>query len=235
MRALPVAMLVLLLGAEGAAGQDLAARAPQSLVFTATRNGEPIGTHAVRIVDQGEQRTVTNAINLSVTKLGLTVYRYAHQSTELWHGERLQSLTATTEDNGAVYKVRVNRQGDALRVDREERMPVVRAPSVEQFLPAEVRSSSETQPGSMLPTALWSPRIATQASLLNMQHGAPSRIQVSLVGRETVRTSSRAVEATRYRFVGDLKFDQWFDDRGRWVKAVFTAPDGSLIDYTLQE
>jgi hypothetical protein len=29
--------------------------------------------------------------------------------------------------------------------------------------------------------------------------------------------------------------DQWFDDRGRWVKAAFKAFDGSEIEYILQE
>ena len=29
--------------------------------------------------------------------------------------------------------------------------------------------------------------------------------------------------------------DQWFDDRGRWVKASFKAFDGSEIEYILQE
>jgi hypothetical protein len=29
--------------------------------------------------------------------------------------------------------------------------------------------------------------------------------------------------------------DQWFDERGRWVKGTFTAFDGSTIEYILQE
>lgn len=235
MRVLVVAMMTLLLGAESAAGEQVASAAQQSLTFAATRNGQPIGTHTIRIVDQGDLRTVTNDIRLDLKAMGLTVYRYVHNSTELWRGDRVQAIHATTEDNGTVYKVRVTRQGDALRVDREERKPIIKAASMEQFLPAETRSASEIQPGSMLPTALWSPKIASQSSLLNIQLGTPSRVQVNLVGRETVRTSRNAVEATRFRFSGDLRFDQWFDDRGRWVKAVFIAPDNSTIEYTLQE
>ena len=29
--------------------------------------------------------------------------------------------------------------------------------------------------------------------------------------------------------------EQWFDDKGRWVKGVFAAFDGSMIEYILQE
>ena len=224
-----------MLGADGAAGQNMAAAAPQALSFTATRNGQVLGTHTVRITDEGSRLRVVNSIDLNLKAVGVTVYRYVHHSTELWQGDRLQSLSARTEDNGAVYKVEVARQGEALRVNREERKPVIKAASLEQVLPAETRSASETLPGNMLPTALWNPKIATQSALLNAQLGKPSQIQVSKIGRGTVRTSSRTVEATQYRYTGDLRFDQWFDERGRWVKAVFTAPDGSLIDYTLQE
>jgi hypothetical protein len=227
--------MALLLAAGGAAAEDTAALAPQSLTFIASRNGETLGTHTVRIASEGGRTTVVNNIDLALKAMGVTVYRYAHHSTELWQGARLQSLSARTDDNGSIYKVQVNRQGDALRVDREVRKLLIKAPSLEQILPAETSSASETQPGSLLPTALWNPRIATQSALLNAQHGKPSRIQVSKLGRDTVRTSRRSVEATRYRYTGDLRFEQWFDDRGRWVKAVFTAPDGSLIDYTLQE
>ena len=54
--------------------------------------------------------------------------------------------------------------------------------------------------------------------------------------REAVTTASGAtVQATRYRYTGELRMDQWFDDRGRWVKAAFPAFDGSMIEYILQE
>jgi hypothetical protein len=227
--------LALLLVAGGAAADDTAALAPQSLTFSASRNGQALGTHTVRLANEGGRLKVVNNIDLALRAINVTVYRYNHSSTELWQGGRLQSLNSRTDDNGTIHKVVVSRQGDALHVDREERKPMINAASLEQLLPAEVRSARETQPGNLLPTALWHPRIVAQSTLLNMQHGRLSQIQVAKLGRDTVRTSSRSVEATRYRYTGDLRFDHWFDDRGRWVKAVFTAPDGSLIDYTLQE
>ena len=201
------AMAIMVLGVDGAAAQGLAAAAPQSLTFAASRNGQPIGTHTVRIVDQGDRRTVVNSIDLALKALGVTVYRYAHHSTEVWQGDRLQSLSARTEDNGATHKVQVNRQGESLRVDREERKSVIKAVSFEQVMPAETRSASETQPGTLLPTSLWYRRIATQSALLNAQSGKPSRIQVSKLGRDTVRTSRLSIEATRYRYAGDLRID----------------------------
>ena len=40
---------------------------------------------------------------------------------------------------------------------------------------------------------------------------------------------------TRFRYTGDVTKDQWFDDRGRWVKTTFKASDGSTIEYVLEE
>jgi hypothetical protein len=72
--------------------------------------------------------------------------------------------------------------------------------------------------------------------LLNTQYGTPSHTKITPMGRETIKTVSGAtVQATRYRYTGDLRMDQWFDDRGRWVRASFPAFDGSTIEYILQE
>ena len=69
---------------------------------------------------------------------------------------------------------------------------------------------------------------------MNTQTGAEARVQVSVLGRETIRTANASIDATRYRYTGDLVMDQWFDDAGRWVKTSFTASDGSTIEYVLQ-
>ena len=53
--------------------------------------------------------------------------------------------------------------------------------------------------------------------------------------RELVRTSKGSVEATRYTYSGDLHMDLWYDARSRWVKGVFFAFDGSMVEYVLQE
>src|SRR5688572_9060618 len=104
--------MALLLAPEGAAAEDMAALAPQSLTFTASRNGETLGTHTVRIAREGGRLTVVNNIELALKAMGVTIYRYNHHSTELWQGTQLQSLNARTDDNGSTYKVQVNRQGD---------------------------------------------------------------------------------------------------------------------------
>jgi len=86
-----------------------------------------------------------------------------------------------------------------------------------------------------MPTSQWNFRQVQQTALLNTQLGTVAQIQVTPAGRETVRTPGGSISATRYRYTGDLRMDQWFDDRGRWVKGTFSAFDGSTIEYILQE
>ena len=81
----------------------------------------------------------------------------------------------------------------------------------------------------------WMAPQVKQSVLLNTQYGTPSKVKIVDLGRETIKTSSRSIQATHYRYSGDITLDQWFDDRGRWVKAAFKAFDGSEIEYILQE
>ena len=71
--------------------------------------------------------------------------------------------------------------------------------------------------------------------MLNSQNGALSKVQITSKGRETIKTANGTLQATRYSYSGDVLMDQWFDDRGRWVKSSFKASDGSTIEYILQE
>ena len=96
--------------------------------------------------------------------------------------------------------------------------------------------SRELFPDAILPTSNWNSMQVKQSVLLNTQYGTRSHVKIVPIGLEAVRTASgHTVEAMRYQYTGDLRMDQWFDDRGRWVKASFNAFEGSTIEYVLQE
>jgi hypothetical protein len=93
----------------------------------------------------------------------------------------------------------------------------------------------ETLPPGLMPSTHWNLNQVKQSAILNSQNGALAKVQITPRGRETVKTAKGTLEATRYSYTGDVEMDQWFDDRGRWVKAAFKASDGSTIEYILQE
>jgi hypothetical protein len=206
--------LLLLAGPAAAAGaQDLPYG--QTLRFAAYRNGEPIGQHTLAFQQSGSNLTVSTSIDFAVKLMGFTAYRYTHRAQEVWTGETFQSVAATTDDDGKKYAVRAQRTAAGLDVQRN--------------------AGHEVLPADLLPTSHWNVRQIAQSSLLNTQNGEQARVQVTPLGREKVKTASGWIDANHYRYSGDLSKDQWFDDRGRWVKTTFKASDGSTIEYILQE
>jgi hypothetical protein len=207
----------------------------QTVAFAIYRNGEEIGRHTLSFQHEGPNRTVNVAIDLAVKALGITAYRYTHNSREVWNGNALQSLDARTDDNGRKFAVRVQRHTKGLVVEREAPAETAPAALFDQGLQAP-EIGREILPANLLPTSNWNVGQVGQSVLLNTQYGTRSHAKITPMGREPVRTATGAtVEATRYHYTGDIRMDQWFDDRGRWVKAAFKAFDGSTIEYILQE
>jgi hypothetical protein len=191
-----------------------------SLSFAAIRNGQTIGHHRLTFQKNGDQLTVSTAIDLAVKIMGVTAYRYMHRAQEVWSGDIFQGLTAQTDDDGKKYAIQIRRDGAALTVERNARLR-----------DGPVRT---TLPPQLLPSTHWNVRQIRQSALVNTQTGTEARIQVSVLGRETIRTANASIDSTHYRYSGDLVMDQWFDDAGRWAKTSFTASDGSTIEYLLQ-
>ena len=208
------ALLLVLLGSIGtAAAQDLPYG--PSLSFAVYRNGEPIGRHTLTFQQSGSNLTVSTSVDFAVKLLGFTAYRYMHRAQEVWAGEAFQSVATQTDDNGTKYTVRAQRTPAGIDVQRT--------------------GGHEIMPAGVLPSSHWNVRQIGQSSLLNTQNGSQARVQVTPLGREKVKTANGWIDASHYRYSGDVTKDQWFDDRGRWVKTTFKASDGSTIEYILQE
>jgi len=207
----------------------------QTHSFTASRNGRPIGTHRLTFAGDDNRRVVTTTIDFAVQVAGITAYRYSHRGEEIWSTGRLLSLASKTDDNGKQHVVLATRTGDGLLVEREATEPMLPMGVLEQSGLQRSAKGKETMPGDIVPTSHWNIRQVKQSELLNSQLGTKSKVSITAVGREPVRTGTQTVEATRYRYGGDVMLEQWFDDKGRWVKMTFPASDGSTIEYTLQE
>ncbi|MBV8192270.1 MAG: hypothetical protein JOY64_34560 [Alphaproteobacteria bacterium] len=206
-----------------------------TLAFKVYRGGTEIGQHTVTFRNDGTRRLAKTSVQLAVKALGITAFRYSHEAREVWDGEALQQLESHTDENGKKYDVHIHRDGQGLVVDREVKSLMLAASASDQALVLPEKAH-EVQPPTMLPTSNWNFEQVTQRVLLNTQYGTPSHTTITPMGRELVKTASGAtIEATRYHYTGDLRMDQWFDAKGRWVRAAFPAFDGSIIEYVLQE
>jgi hypothetical protein len=205
---------------------------PPVVTFAVYRNGESVGRHVITFEQKGASQVVTVDTDITVRTLGVVAYHYTHHANEVWTGDQLQSLQATTDDNGRKYVVSAQRVGANLKIEHTRAGPVATA-GYDGFQVPDI--SREMLPAATLPTSQWNFRQVKQTTLLNTQYGTPAHVTVTPGGRETVQTSTRSVEATRYTYNGDLRGNQWFDDHGRWVKGAFVAFDGSTVEYILQE
>ncbi|MFM8533714.1 MAG: DUF6134 family protein [Acidimicrobiia bacterium] len=213
MRSFLFAALLTLSGAVASAAGALPYES--SLSFVAYRNGEPIGRHTVTFERDGGQLKVSTSIELAVKFMGFTAYRYSHRAQEVWAGDSLVSLTSTTDDNGTKHNVTATRRAGDITVAHDGKQTVL--------------------PAKTLPSSHWNIEQVRQSMLLNTQKGTEAKVAITQGARENVKILSGFVPATRYSYTGDVVMDQWFDDRGRWVKTSFKASDGSTIEYVLQE
>jgi hypothetical protein len=202
--------------------------------FAVYRNGQQIGTHTLAFQQSGDQRAVATSIDFSVKAMGMTVYRYVHRGNEVWKGSMLQSIDTRTDDNGKLFTMRAQQNGNRLTVERKGGDTAFSTSVNDQGL-KQNDTVRETLPAGVMPSTHWNLNQVKQSILLNTQYGTPSKVQIVDLGRETIKTASHSIQATHYRYSGDITLDQWFDDRGRWVKAAFKAFDGSEIEYILQE
>ena len=215
-----VFLAIALLSAAPAAASSELAYGPE-IEFAEFRNGYKIGSHRLTFEKEGDRLVVTTSIALAVKVIGITAYRYTLSSRELWFGEELHSFDAQTDDNGELYNVLARRNLLDLEVERKA--------------PGTAGPVQAIMPGKLLPSTHWNVKQTAQGFLLNAQKGTREEIAVTSLGRESVRTMSGFVAAMHYRYEGGVRIEQWFDDRGRWVKSRFVASDGSTIKYLLQE
>lgn len=205
-----------------------------SLSFIAYRNGEAIGRHTLSFQRNGQELKVETSINLAVKILGITAYRYNHKAQETWNGDAFQTLSSQTDDNGKKMVIQAQRSPAGLEVVRSARAEPVQGAAMDQGLKRD-DTVRETLPLNLLPSSHWNFRQVSQSALLNTQTGSKANVQITQIGREQIKTANGTISAMRYRYTGDVTKDQWFDDRGRWVKTSFTGSDGSTIEYILQE
>jgi hypothetical protein len=196
----------------GAPAPASAASQPGRLEFDVSRNGQPFGRHIVTVERSGDALVVSNRVNLRASVGPVVVYRYDQTCTERWVANALTALDCSTNKNGRRTEVTAQATGSGLRVE---------GPDGARTFPADVRA-----------TTWWTRTTMQGGALLDTETGEPMRVQVTRVGRETIDVGGQRIEADRYRLVGTLAVDLWYDDQGRWVSCAFTAR-GQRIEYRL--
>ncbi len=182
------------------------ADAPDDVAFDVYRNGAPFGEHVVSFDEKADGALqVQVEIELRVGFGPLTVFRYEHESEEVWVGDDLVSLTASTLKDGE--RVRFSLSND------DERYETV---------------------AGLMPSSHWSGYPPGLPAVLNTETGEPMPVEIEELGLETIQTATGPVEARRIRMVGSVAVDLWYDLDGRWVGCAFSIR-GQDIEYRLRQ
>lgn len=187
----------------------------QSYDFQVLRNGTPIGHHRVTVRSEGQRSEVEVDIELRVTAAGfLTLYRYLHRSREVWEDDRLVSLQSTTDNDGRQEYLNAQAVADGLQVEGSRYRGLL--------------------PAGTMPTSYWHQDFVRRPTIMDSQNGRPLNLRIRPQQYELASAARDEVPAQRYDLSGDVELNLWYGRDGRWVKAAFTARDGSRIEYLLQ-
>lgn len=80
------------------------------------REGSPVGTHQVTFARQGATRSARTEIAILIRLMGFTVFRYRHDYTESWEGDRLVGFRSLSERQGQVVECAIHPEGDGMAV-----------------------------------------------------------------------------------------------------------------------
>jgi len=176
--------------------------------FLIKREGKVIGYHAVDVREADGAFIVETEIEMRV-KLGpIPLFKYDHDSQEVWRDGQVVSIDSKTNHDGDKTYVSARRQNGLLMIDGSE----YQGPA----------------PSDAAPSSYWDKSLVTAGALINTQTGEIIEIEVEPLG---VTRAPHNREAEHYRVTGTVNLDIWYDGQ-QWVGSQFTI-DGEELVYEL--
>ena len=182
--------------------------------FDVLLNDKRIGFHNFSLSGDADRQVLTTEAKFDVKVLFINAFRYRHDNTETWSGGCLDSIDASTDNNGERLSVRGQRDADVLRVEGLSG-PLRLDECVQTF-------------------AYWNPDILESTRLLNSQTGALESVSISTGDIETIDVDGNPVEARRYRLLAESgAINLWYstDESRRWLALEAPAKGGRSIRY----
>ena len=185
----------------------------QSLAFDIIRHGETIGSQRLVFTRHQDVTEVHIDISVKVTALSLVAYRFEQHGTEVWAGDRLETLSMESDDNGERHKVEARRIHATLRTTVD---------------------GKTTDYPEMPPASLWHALPLAAALVLDPVDGTPTPISTTDAGWETLGVRGKPTHVHHWVWSGGLNRDLWYDDKDTLVQIRVLGDDGSEITYVLR-
>jgi hypothetical protein len=217
MQALRIAFMALILTAGFQGGKPgWAAGVPEGrvLAFDIMRNGEAIGTHTYHFKKSTDRTEVWIKTYIDFRLLFIPIYKFEHESREVWRDGRLTSLESNTNENGTPVKLEIHRDKNSL---------LVVAKDGNLYVDREI-----------IPASLWNHLLLNRNKTLTTVSGNLKTFQVEYVGEENIDLRGQQTTTQHFRLIGEFERDLWYDNTDVLVGVRFEADDGSTVAYVLK-
>ncbi|WP_207536965.1 DUF6134 family protein [Sabulicella rubraurantiaca] len=172
--------------------------------FRVTRNGTDIGTHEVRVSEQGGHRVTRSEVLVTPRVLGVVVYRFEHRYTEVTDGWRFRSVESHLNRNGRIVEVSARVTPDGV---------LVQGPQGQGRLPANAA-----------PLSWWDPsRLGGAVPIFGTTTGHIMDLRWS---RRALPDGGFAIACT-----GEVEAECLFSRDGVWTGFSTVGDDGSRVIY----
>jgi hypothetical protein len=176
------------------------------------RDGDPIGTSVTEFSRDGDRLTVRTHMQIAVTMLYVTVYRFDSTVEEHWINGQLVAMHSRADDDGTRKAVDMQSSG----------------PAAPDLMSVTYNGAAKTVGAGVMPTSFWNPQSMHESRFIDPLDGDTFDATVTSRQPDTVRIGDRNVQASRFEMSNDV--DVWYAPDGQLLKIEFVVhEDGSII------
>ena len=179
--------------------------------FDIYRNNKHIGKHIFSFKKSNDELIVESKINFKIKKLGVVLYKYNVEGTEVYKDGKLIKFNSKTNQNGKEKYVNMKLEEEEFIIDGS--------------------SYKGKAPASYLLGTWWNHSIVEAPAQISAVSGRLIKQNVKFLGKESISFGDKTFETLRFNFTSsDKKLDKdkklntnvWYDEKTlNWVKASF--------------
>ena len=179
----------------------------QRLEFDLYRNNKLIGTHVFIFTKKDENLIVSSKINFKIKKLGVTLYKYEAQGTEVYNNGNLVSFNSKTNQNEKTKYVNIELNNDTFIIDGS--------------------SYKGEAPLDYIIGTWWNHEIVKAKAQISAVSGRIIEQKVVFLGKETIEINGNNLKTLHFNFSSTdkklakgkkLNTDVWYDEENlNWV------------------
>lgn len=147
--------------------------------FKVLLDDREIGYHHFEVRQHEDLEKVDTEARFKVRVMFFTAYRYAHNNSETWQDNCLQTIESQTNDNGTNYAVSGTDSGEGFSLLRNQEAAKLEQECLQTF-------------------AYWNPEILDADKLLNSQTGKVQPVSIDFLGERDIEVNGSKIRSNEY-------------------------------------